>query len=319
MRENDRQHAGPPRVPAARHGRGPAPADGDLRNRARRRRFRDRRGAGAGSAAQHARVPHAGRGRSGRCSRGHHLPDQRPGAGVAPGRLPVEEHSGRRVAGRCYARRAARSGRAGAADASDARRQACGALDERLPRAVAADAQPGDHPAGPAAVPRLRQHPARRVDQGNRAVLREPGTRGPQRARPVARGLHVPERPPCRALRGRGCVRQPFPARSGDRSGAAGAAGPRERADGDLLRGPDLGGAQGQVGARDAARRTAAAAAGQRAAAAGKRRTERAGVAAGADGAAPLESGVRELPRHHGSVGLRAGELRRDREMARGG
>ena len=121
VRQDDRQHPGPPRVPAAGHGRRPAPVDGDLRDRPRGRGLRDRRGAGAGSAAQHARVPHARRGRPARRPRRDHLPHQRPGAGVAAGRLPVEEHSGRRAAGRGGARRAARSGRAGAADAAHAR------------------------------------------------------------------------------------------------------------------------------------------------------------------------------------------------------
>ena len=71
------------------------------------------------------------------------------------------------------------------------------------------------------------------------------------------------------------------------------------------------------MGARDAARLAAPAAAGQRAAASGERRQERAGIAAGADGAASSEPGVCDLPRQHGSAGLRAGELRRDREVAR--
>src|SRR5207244_12092425 len=111
---------------------------------------------------------------------------------------------------------------------------------------------------------------------------------------------------------------QPFPARAPRGPGAAWPAGAWERLDGDLVCGPDLGGAAGQVGARDAARGTAAPAAPERAAAEGERRQEQAGVAARADGATSQKCGVRELPRDDGPARVCVGALQRDRQVARG-
>ena len=204
------------------------------------------------------------------------------------------------------------------ADAAHARGSPRDALDERLPGPVAADSQPRHDGAGPVAVPRLRRHAPRGDGSRDRAVLREPGARRPQRARPPARRLHLPERQAGRPLRHPRRVRQPLPPHPGPGRLAAGAAGARQRPHGDLLRRPHVGRAQGQVGARDAARLAAAAAARERAAAAGERRAEQADVAARADGAAPFEPRLRELPREPRSAGLRARELRRHRPLARG-
>ena len=102
-----------------------------------------------------------------------------------------------------------------------------------------------------------------------------------------------------------------------DRRAAARVAGPRERADDDVVRESDLGRAARQVGAREPPGRTAAAAAAQRAAAQGERRQEQADRAQGAHGAAPEQPGLRELPLAHGSTRLRARTLRRGRPVAR--
>ena len=92
---------------------------------------------------------------------------------------------------------------------------------------------------------------------------------------------------------------------------------PGERPHRDLVRRPDLGGAARQMDPREPARRAAAAAAAQRAAAQGKQAGREAGGAPRADGAAPQQPGLRELPLADGSARLRARALRRDRPLAR--
>ena len=91
-------------------------------------------------------------------------------------------------------------------------------------RAVAAAAQRPQRAAQLRRVSRLRRQPAAGVPARDRAVLRQHHARGPQRARPAARGLHVRERAPGAPLRHPQRVRQPLPPRAGDRRGAQGPA-----------------------------------------------------------------------------------------------
>ena len=130
------------------------------------------------------------------------------------------------------------------------------------------------------------------------------------------RRLHLPERPSRPALQDPQRLWQPFPAGRRGGSGEARAARTGEHSHGDLVRESDLGRAAREVGARDPAGGATAAAAGERAATTGKQAGRGADLVARTDGAAPQESGLRVLPHAHGSTGLRARELRRDRTMA---
>ena len=64
---------------------------------------------------------------------------------------------------------------------------------------------------GHAAVPGFRRQPAAGVPAGNGAARRQRHARGPQRARPAARELHVRQRAARQALRHSECLRQPLP------------------------------------------------------------------------------------------------------------
>ena len=86
--------------------------------------------------------------------------------------------------------------------------------------------------------------------------------------------------------------------------------------DGDVVPQSHVTGLSRQVAAREPARRPAAAAAARRAGAAGERRRSRAALGPRADGAAPIEPGLRGLPQGDGSARLRARELRRHRPLA---
>ena len=98
---------------------------------------------------------------------------------------------------------------------------------------------------------------------------------------------------------------------------AARAARPGQHPDGHVVRDADVAGPARQVAAREPPGRAAAAAAAERAGAEGERRRRGAAeLRARADGAAPQEPGLRELPRADGSAGLRARELRRGRQVA---
>ena len=92
---------------------------------------------------------------------------------------------------------------------------------------------------------------------------------------------------------------------------------PGEPVDGDLVPEPDVAGAARQMGARQPARRPAAAAAARRQHDADGQGRERA-VRLGARTArgAPPQPGVLELPRADGSAGVRAGEFRSDGPVA---
>ena len=144
----------------------------------------------------------------------HGLSHQRSRAGVAALVLPVEQHSGRRAARRWRSRDKLHEPAVLEQQVrrmlADARSQSAG---DQLRRAVAAPAQPGLDHAGPAAVPGLRRQPPAGLPAGDGAVLREHPARGPQRARPAARELHVPQRTAGEALRHPARLRQPLPPR----------------------------------------------------------------------------------------------------------
>ena len=118
---------------------------------------------------------------------GTRVSHQRPRAGVAPVVLPVEQHPGRRAAGRW--RRAA-----SCSEPAVLEQQVRRMLADARSRSAGRPTSPAqwlylrnlrrDH-AGHAAVPRLRRQPAAGVPARDGAVLREHHARGPQRARPA--------------------------------------------------------------------------------------------------------------------------------------
>ncbi len=166
-------------------------------------------------------------------------------------------------------------------------------------------------------VPGVRREPARGDAAGDRAVPREPAAGGSQRGRAADGELHVLNE------RWRGTTG--FPTSTAAASGAsrstttraAGLLGQAQHPDRHVVREPHVAGAARQVAAREPPRRAAAAAAAECAARCRERgRGRPAALGARAAGAAPQESGLRELPRADGSAGLRARELRRDRQVA---
>ena len=270
LRPRDYRRAGPARLPAAGDRRRRRPVAGRIPRGPGRPRLRGGHRALPRGAAVDAQLPPAGRAAAGRYAAGGHLPPDRPGAGLAALVLSLEEHPGRGAArprGRRPAERSGRARRPGAAHAGGSPRHA---VHERLRRAVAGGPQ---HPlagSGRRAVRRLQRLAAHRDGARDGDVLREPGARGPSDPRAAAGGIHVPERATRPPLRGGRRLREPVPASCVERRPPARVAGPREPADGDVLRQPHLGGSARQVGAGDPAGVAAAAAAGQRAAAGGE-------------------------------------------------
>ena len=143
----------------------------------------------------------------------------------------------------------------------------------------------------------VQRHAAQGDGDRDRAVLPQPGAGEPAHPRAAPRGLHLPERAARGALRRGRRLRQPLPPRRARRRPPPRPAGARERPDDHLLRQPHVGGAARQVDAGEHPRRPAARAAAERAPARGERSGGRADLAAREDGAAPEQSGVRELPR----------------------
>ena len=84
----------------------------------------------------------------------------------------------------------------------------------RRPVAVPAQRARASKP-DPIAVSRVRREPPRGVPRETELFVREPGARGPQRARRADVGLHVRQRAAGRPLRDSGRLRQPLPARDG--------------------------------------------------------------------------------------------------------
>ena len=87
------------------------------------------------------------------------------------------------------------------ADAQNARRSALVEPRDQLRRTVAAAAQSRRRHSEHASVPGLRRQRAPGVPAGNRALSRQRGARGSQRARFDQDGLHLPQRAPREALR----------------------------------------------------------------------------------------------------------------------
>ena len=167
-------------------------------------------------------------------------------------------------------------------------------------------------------VPGLRRQPAPGVPARDGAVLREHHARGPQRLDLLTRRLHVRQRAAGAALRHPEHLRQPVPPRRRSTDEARkGLLGQGQRPRGDLACRPHVAGVRGKWVLENLLGTAAAAAAARRAAA---RRTTSEGAeaadAARADGGAPREPGLRELPQGDGSDRLRAGELRRRRRVA---
>ena len=105
---------------------------------------------------------------------GRHLPHQRSRAGVAPVVLPLEQHPGRRAAGR----RGARAGSAirlvlGAAGEADARRSQVGGADDELRRPVAVPARARERADD---GPGLQRQPAAGVPARDRDALLAPSS-----------------------------------------------------------------------------------------------------------------------------------------------
>ena len=158
----------------------------------------------------------------------------------------------------------------------------------------------------------LRQGFRRETELLFSSVLRE----GPQRPRPAGRRLHLRRRAARPALRHSQRARQPLPPRGAGGRGAGRPARSRQHPDRDVLRQPDVAGEPRQVGAGEHPRDAAAAAAAGRARP-GDGRGRPGAVDARGDGAAPREPGLRELSPPDGSARAGAGELRRDRPLAR--
>ena len=153
-----------------------------------------------------------------------------------------------------------------------------------------------------------------------RAVLRQPGARGPQPARPAHRRLHLRQRAAGQALRHPQHHRHRVPA--GDRARLPPRhPRPRQRAGADLGRRSHLAGDARQVGDGGAARLAAAAPAAQRPGARGDRRRHQRPHPhrARADGRAPQEPGVHVVPPGDRPARPDARELRRHRPVAHQG
>ena len=248
------------------------------------------------------------------------LPHQRCRAGVAAVVLPLEQHPGRRAA-RC--RRARGQLRDPAVLEQQVRRMLADPRADvarrQLRRPVAVPAQSRRARAGRAGCSRLRRQPAAGVPRETELFFESIIRERPQRARPADGRLHVPQRAPGQALRHPGRLRHAVPARdAAGRQRARRAARTGQHSDRDVVRQPDVAGAARQVGAREHPRHAAAAAAAECAAAEGSQkraitcRTMRERMAR-----APRESGLRGVPHADGSARVGAGELRRDRPLAR--
>ena len=134
--------------------------------------------------------------------------------------------------------------------------------------------------------------------------------------RAADRRLHVRQRAAGAALRHPQRLRHAVPPRAGDERGPPRPARARQHPDGDVAAQPHLAGAARQVDSRQPARHAAAAAAADVPPLKENSEREPSADDARADGGAPRQSGVRELPQAHGPAGLRAGELRRRRRLA---
>ena len=212
VRTRDPGRAGAAGLPAAGDGARPGRAAAVLRGGPAGARLRARDRTRAGGDPVDAGVPAAGGAAAGRRRRGRAVPPVGPGAGVAPVVLPVAQHPGRRAARRRRAGPPERPGRSRRAGAAHAGRPQGRPLHERLRRPVAAGAQHRRAVARRRPVRAVQRHAPQGDGHGDRAVLPQPGARGPADPRAAARRLHLSERAARAALRHRRRLRQPLPA-----------------------------------------------------------------------------------------------------------
>ena len=284
-----------------------------------RRRLRDRHPARAGAHPRRAAVPLPHRGGAGGRRRRRRLSHQRSRAGVAPVVLPVEQHSGRRAA-------RPRRPRAGCAIRRRCSSRSGGCWPIRRPTrssrtspasGCTCASSPTCRPKPPGFDDNLRQSFRRETEMLFGTIVREDRTA----RRPARRRLHVRRRAAGAALRHPERPRQPLPPRDARcRQPAARPARPRQHADGHVGRHAHLAGDARQVDSREPARRAAAGAA------AGRRDEPRRGR-----GDAKTTTLRQRLELHRANpvcaschkimdpLGLRAGELRPDRRLARDG
>ena len=139
---------------------------------------------------------------------------QRPRAGVAAVVLPVEQHSGRRAAGRWPAGAAAQGRRARAAGAPDARRSAVAGAGRRIsPGSGCTSGTCGARRPTRTTFPTSTTTCGRRSSASWSCSSGSIIARGPQRPRPDDRRLHVRERAAGEALRHSERLRSALPPR----------------------------------------------------------------------------------------------------------
>ena len=243
------------------------------------------------------------------------LPHQRSRTRVAALLLPVEQHSRRRAARAGGAGQAEGPGGAGAPGAPHARRSARRRAGRQLRRPVAPPAQRRDDRSRIRILLRSTKRCARRssprpscfvssIVREDRSLLELLAADYTFLNQRLAEHYGIPQR-----------LRLAVPPRDADRSESPRPAGAGQHADGDVVSQPHLGGAARQVDSREPARHAAAAAAADvpelKAAPHGK-----AADHARADGGAPRQPDLRILPRADGPDRVRAGELRRRRQVA---
>ena len=176
----------------------------------------------------------------------------------------------------------------------------------------------GEVVVDPVQYPALRREPARCLRGGGHPVRGQHADRGSQRARSARRGLHVRQRAARAPLRVAGNLRQPVPA--GDvpeHRTARGPVGRRRAAGHDVVPRPDLSRAAREVAGRQHLRFARAGAAGRRQHRPGGDARRGPGDDTRASRAPSAEPDLRELSRGDRPARLRAGELRRDRRLAR--
>ena len=248
--------------------------------RARGRRLRPRHPEGARAAPGQPAVPVPHRARAGERRARHGVSHQRPRARLAPVVLPLEQHSRRRTA------RRGRGGRAAADPAvleqqvrADAGRSAVGVAGRPTsPRSGCTCATSRRSVPDEILFPDFDETLRERVPARDGAVPRQHPPREPQRARTADGELHLPERAAGEALRHSERHGELLPARDASRGQPARrAARSGQHPDDDLVLDAHVAGAARQVGAREPARRAAAAAA------AGRSGAEDGGQSAGQD------------------------------------
>src|SRR5690606_18035821 len=239
-------------------------------------------------------------------------------ARVAAVVLPVEPGAGRGAALARGAGAAQRARRLRGPDPPYARRSPLEVARDELRVPVARRAGPQGHRSRSAPLPDLRRRSAARLRARDGAVRgQHPALGRAQRARAARRALHVRQRAPRAPLRHPGRARRPVPQDRARRRAPLRPVRQGQRADGDLVSGPDVAGAARRMdhgaSARHAAR-TRAAERRDRPLARGRRHPA---LGARASRAASHGAIVQSLPRRHRSPRPGARKLRRDRRVAR--